>query len=381
MHSVLVAIKENQKRHQIVAAIRSVRLDCIIRQTDALEDIMSLIRLTMPDVFITTLDQQRHETLHLLDDLQLSAPQVDTVVVLGVEDFELLSHAVHAGGADYLLYPFKEAELARLLSSIDERAQALYETSMFADILTRGEKTPALKAGEDALRSYVLGEAYDLGALQLENASASPYLVFVHGMGVHELIYAYLSGAQLIIDADIPNRGCTFLVYPHADQGSRWLRTQLLSALSHARHGDYNAPDIAVSAPIDDIENGMNAAFIQTRTALSFMFYAQDGSLTMYDDLSLELTRDVSISISDENALMLAIDQGDKATVDESLRRIFMHMSWPRSRSSLVLRALNRLCARLQAHEVDTHVLEESLRKNLRFRELEQIFIQVLTQE
>lgn len=381
MHSVLVAIKENQKRHQIVTAIRSVRPDCIIRQTDAIENIMSLVRLTMPDVLITALDQQRHETLHLLDDLQLSAPQVNAVVVLGVEDFELLSHAVHAGGADYLLYPFKEAELSRLLSSIDERAQALYETSMFAGILTRGEKTPALKAGEDALRSYVMGEAYDLGALQLENAPVSPYLVFVHGTGIHELIYAYLSSAQMIFDADIAGRGCAFLVYPREDQGPRWLRTQLLSALSHARHGDYAAPDIGVSAPIDDIENGMSAAFMQTRTALSFMFYAQDGSLTMYEDLSLELTRDASISISDEDALMLAIDQGDKTTVGESLRRIFMHMSWPRSRSSLVLRALNRLCARLQAHDVDTRVLEESLRKNLRFRELEQIFIQVLAQE
>ena len=94
MHSVLVAVKENQKRHQIVSAIRAVRPDCVIRQTDAIENIMSLVRLTMPDVFITTLDQQRHETLHLLDDLQLSAPQVNAVVVLGVEDFELLDHAV-----------------------------------------------------------------------------------------------------------------------------------------------------------------------------------------------------------------------------------------------------------------------------------------------
>lgn len=381
MYSVLVAVKENQKRHQIVSALRAVRPDCVIRQTDALENIMSLVRLTMPDVFITTLDQQRHETLHLLDDLQLSAPQVSAVVVLGVEDFALLEHAVRAGAADYLLYPFKETELSRLLQSIEERREALYETSMFAGMLSRGEKTPALKNGEDALRAFIMGESYDLGALQPEGVRTSPYLVFVHGQGVHELLYAYLSGAQTIYDAAINDRGCAFLVYPREDQGQRWLRTQLLSALSHARHGDYAAPDIGVSAPIDDVENGLSVAFMQSRTALTFMFYAQGGSLTLYEDLSMELTRDASIAMADENALMLAIDQGDKVATGESLRRIFMHMSWPRSRSSLVLRALNRLCARLQAHHVDTRVLEESLRKNLRFRELEQVFIQVLAEE
>ena len=208
-----------------------------------------------------------------------------------------------------------------------------------------------------------------------------PYLIFVHGEGIHELLYAYLSGAHTVYDAQISDRGSVFLVYPCEDQGQRWLRTQLLSALSHARHGEYKAPDIGVSAQLDDTETGLPVAFMQARTALKFMFYAQDGSLTLYEDLSLELTRDATIAMADENALMLAIDQGDKTAVGESLRRIFMHMSWPRSRSSLVLRALNRLCARLQAHNVNTHPLEESLRKNLRFRELEQVFIHHLAEE
>lgn len=381
MHSVLVAVKENQKRHQIVSALRAVRPDWVIRQTDAIEDIMSLVRLTMPEVFITTLDQQRHETLHLLDDLQLSAPQVNAVVVLGVADFELLEHAVRAGGADYLLYPFRETELSRLLQSIEERQNALFETSMFAGILSRGEKSPAARRGEDALRAFIVGKAYDLGALEPEDVRTNPYLIFVSGKDVHELLYAYLSGAQVIYDVAIGEQGCYFLVYPREDQGQRWLRTQLLSALSHARHGDYTAPDIGVSAPIEDTETGLSAAFMQARTALTFQFYAQDGSLTLYEDLSMELTRDASIAIADENALMFSIDQGDKAAVGESLRRIFMHMSWPRSRPSLVLRALNRLCARLQAHNVDTQPLEEGLRKNLRFRELEQVFIRSLAQE
>ena len=154
MHSVLVAIKESQKRGQIVAALRTARPECIIRQTDTLEDIMSLVRVTLPDVLITTLDQQRHETLHLLDDLQLSAPQVSVVVVLGLADFELLSHAVRAGGADYLLYPFKDNELARLLSSVEEREEALFETSMFTGIVATEEQVPkAVAAGRKIWRN------------------------------------------------------------------------------------------------------------------------------------------------------------------------------------------------------------------------------------
>lgn len=373
MHSVLVAVKESFKRSQIVSALHTARPECVVRQTDALEDIMSLVRVTLPDVLITTLDQQQHETLHLLDDLQLSAPQVSVVVVLGVEDFELLSHAVHAGGADYLLYPFKTAELSRLLSSIEERETALFEASMFTGMLNRGEKTPALKAGEEALRAFILGENADLSALA-DVSGGGAYLVLVHGKGMQELLAAYVSGAQLLYDAQILSRGGAFLVYPHPEQGERWLRAQLIAALSHARHGDYAVPDIGVSALIEDIPAGLTAGLMQARTALTFQFYGQGGSLTMYEDLSRELTRDATVLPADEDALMRAVDERDIPSIREGLHRVFMHLSWPRSRPALVLRTLNRLCARLQSHGVDTAPLEASLRQNLRLKELEAAF-------
>lgn len=380
MHSVLVAIKESQKRGQIVAALRTARPECVIRQTDTLEDIMSLVRVTLPDVLITTLDQQRHETLHLLDDLQLSAPQVSVVVVLGLADFELLSHAVRAGGADYLLYPFKDNDLARLLSSIEEREEALFETSMFTGILSRREKTPAQKAGEEALRAFVAGKAYDLSALQGEE-NESPYLAVVHGEGTHELLAAYLSGARLLFDAPVTDCSGVFLIYPRPEQGGRWLRTQLLSALSHARHGDYSAPDIGVSAPMDELETDLPTALTQARTALSFQFYEPNGSLTLYEDLVRELTRDASISAVDEDSLIRSIDEHDTPAIREGVRRVFMHLAWPRSRPALVLRTLYRLCARLQAHGVDTAQLESSLEQNLRLKELEAVFERTLSGE
>lgn len=133
-------------------------------------------------------------------------------------------------------------------------------------------------------------------------------------------------------------------------------------------------PDIGVSALIEDISTGLTAGLMQARTALTFQFYGQGGSLTMYEDLSRELTCDATVLPGDEDALMRAIDERDIPSIREGLHRVFMHLSWPRSRPALVLRTLNRLCARLQSHGVDTAPLEASLQQNLRLKELEAAF-------
>ena len=119
----------------------------------------------------------------------------------------------------------------------------------------------------------------------------------------------------------------------------------LLAALSHARYGAYPPLDIGVSAPVEDVESGLTAALAQARTALSFRFYDQGGSLTFYEDLTRELVCDASIAAADEDALLRAVDARNLPAVREALHRIFSHLGWPRSRPSLVLRTLNRLSA------------------------------------
>ena len=79
-----------------------------------------------------------------------------------------------------------------VLSSIEEREEALFETSMFTGILSCREKTPAQKAGEEALHAIVEGKTYDLSALQGEE-NESPYLAVVHGEDTHELLAAIQS--------------------------------------------------------------------------------------------------------------------------------------------------------------------------------------------
>lgn len=158
MQTILVAIKDPHKRRIVVQSVREVRPDANIREVATLEDIPQLVRVVRPEVLITTLDTQRHSTLRLLDDLHLQCPQVNSVVICGVDDFEIVrSAATRAGAVDFILAPLQLSDLSRVLQNIDVRIHALREAGAAMPLIARPEPSPEQREAERSFAEWITG--------------------------------------------------------------------------------------------------------------------------------------------------------------------------------------------------------------------------------
>lgn len=381
MQTILVAIKDGQKRRQVVSALRSVREQCHIRQADALEDVVGLVQAIGPDILVTTLDQQRQETMYLIDDLQVSVPQMSALLIAEVDDFELISRSVRAGAADYVLYPIDPTQLERVLSSIEEREEALFEASAPSSALLHQEKTAGQKRGEQSLLSLLEGGQPNTQDLLCEKTNKDAHLILLNGTDEASFLMfaSYFEKASALYTALLPGRDRgAILVYPPQTQGMRWVRAQLMSAQAHIRFSGDRILHVGVAAPVEDVGTGLPTALMQARTAISFQFYHDEGSLTLYEDITKDLSRDVQVSMLSQNALVSALNGQDDAAKRVALDDVFAQLSWPRVRPALCLRTLNRLVMHLDADEAVIDQLTKSFETSKSLSDIHRAFAKIM---
>ena len=372
MQTILVAIKDPHKRRTVVQAVREIRPDANIREVATLEDIPQLVRVVRPEVLITTLDTQRHGTLHLLDDLHLQCPQVNSVVICGVDDFEIVrSAATRAGAVDFILSPLQLSDLSRVLGSIDERIQALREAGAAMPLIARPAPSPEQCEAEQAFAAWVTGAqgAAALHAFCAALPQGPAYLLAARAEGttgkdrppLSEWLSSYLGTANCLLMAEDKAHGLFWtLVLPAGDRGGEWVRDRLDAAAAHMRYSEGAAMSAGVSGPFEDIEQDWSAAVDQARSALSYRFFASEGqsSISLYEDLLPTAGADVPYLYTAEEALYAALCARSMARIEEETARLFHHFgAWPRPRPARVMRYVNRLVQQLLFRAGDAGVL------------------------
>lgn len=375
MQTILVAIKDPHKRRIVVQSVHEVRPDVNIREVATLEDIPQLVRVVRPEVLITTLDTQRHSTLRLLDDLHLQCPQVNSVVLCGVDDFEIVrSAATRAGAVDFILAPLQLSDLSRVLQNIDVRIHALREAGAAMPLIARPEPSPEQREAERSFAEWITGGQSEAALEELccGVPQGPSFLLCAQGEGVPgerarhtehlgEWFSSYLGAANCLLLARDEAHGLLWaLLFPAGERGSEWVRDRLDAAAAHMRYSEGLSMSVGVSGAMEDIARELSPAAEQAHGALTYRFFTppDQTSITLFEDLLPSASADIPYLHTAEEALYAALCSRSMGRIEEEAERLFSQLgAWPRPRPARVMRYVNRLVQQLLFRAGDDGVL------------------------
>lgn len=161
MLNVLIVEDEVYVRKGIVLTVDWAKLGCTVvgEATNGEEGLEAAKRLK-PDLIVTDIKMPKMDGLTMVRLLREAGVESAVVILTAYSDFSYAQQALRLGAADYLLKPFHDGDLERVVENILSR-----NTSKAEDIQDR---LPALQAKSSDKSKYV-GEAIDYIAEHYNN--------------------------------------------------------------------------------------------------------------------------------------------------------------------------------------------------------------------
>lgn len=149
MLKVVVVEDEELVRRGIVLSVDWASVDCaVVGEAANGEDGLEVIRRYRPDLIITDIRMPRMDGLEMIRRLREEGNEAYAVLLTAYSDFSYAQSAVRLGASDYLLKPFHDGELERIIRRIQSRENeerlALYSAP--TDLTVRGSSRYVMEA-------------------------------------------------------------------------------------------------------------------------------------------------------------------------------------------------------------------------------------------
>ena len=148
MLSVLVVEDELYVRKGIVLTVDWASLGCTVigEATNGEEGLKAAVQLR-PDLIITDIKMPKMDGITMLKELRAAEVKSAVVILSAYSDFSYAQQALRLGASDYVLKPFHDGELERVIRNI-------FSHEIKAD-REEAEKLPALEAQDGEKSKYV----------------------------------------------------------------------------------------------------------------------------------------------------------------------------------------------------------------------------------
>ncbi|NEN83123.1 response regulator [Paenibacillus elgii] len=299
MYSLLIAEDEGWMREVLTKSTHweecgITRIFEAANGAEALE----LIRKEKIDFLLTDIRMPVMDGLTLLAKVKECAPDIETVMLTGFDDFDYVRTAMRLGAYDYLLKPVHDDELMQLFLKLSrarsERQAARYRAAMEQSMLKQGLR--ALR--EQFLANWLMGRTTDPGIIrqkckELEldiSGIADSYVVIL--MEVDQLyllqerykqreVELLQFGIRNIAEEYLKNSGRPFLLFAAADRTVVWCRAEAsgdeLDELLHSiRSSIRSFLKVTVTVGISErhqTENDVFAASMEALKSLKMKMY------------------------------------------------------------------------------------------------------------
>lgn len=161
MLKVLVVEDELYVRKGIVMTVDWAALDCMVAGEAANgEEGLAFALQYSPDLIITDIRMPRMDGIEMLTRLREEGCGAAVVILTAYGDFEYAQQALRLGAVDYLLKPFHDGELEKVVQGIHERLDAKQSEAVDEN----DAKLPALQLKKGVKNKYVAEAAEYIAA-------------------------------------------------------------------------------------------------------------------------------------------------------------------------------------------------------------------------
>lgn len=219
MLRVLVVDDEPTVRRGIVLGVNWAQMDCVVvgEATNGLEALEAVERYR-PGLIISDIRMPQMDGLQMLEALRERGNDAYVILLTAYNDFEYVRSALQLGAVDYLLKPFRDAELSAALDRIRRKDSAQTPQSKLpASVLEKGDKSKYVLMAMAYIAEHYSDADISITTIAQDLGVSEGHLSHVFKKETSYTVISYLTQYRIHMAME-KLRDCRWKVYEVAEQ-------------------------------------------------------------------------------------------------------------------------------------------------------------------
>lgn len=318
IRKIIVADDENIQRNVLARLVKRLTPDADVISCANGAEVLRRMEETSVQLVLTDIRMPEVDGMELISALAERYPQTKLVLISAYQEFSYAQQAIRCQVMDYLVKPFRKADVERLL----ERAEQELRDDMEREAVPEKEK----EQYRQRLRRLLSGMTQEDDEKLLVPLEVFGTIALLEWSGqklgepgenfLYRELLPLCSGVQIVSSGDAENRFFAWL-----PQLSAELAAEDLTKLSAAFIQKDIPLWIGLSTSCGNLRKETAQAAEQAREALSYRFYLEEGRVLLYDRIAEASAAPLPSTQGLEKELLQASIKGEYHTLSQILQQ------------------------------------------------------------